>query len=125
MTIWIKIALLSFGLSFSVDPFDALSNAIREGKYWVISEEMDQSIELTLGNKSGLYTRNQAELLLKTFFRSHPPRMVSLTTKGNKGTDQFAIGKLSTADGSNYRLFILLREKDKELVIHEIRFQDY
>lgn len=125
MTIWLKIAILSLGLSFNYDPFEAISNAIREGKYWVISEEMNQSVELTLGNKSGLYTKNQAELLLKTFFRAHPPRVVSIATKGNKGTDQFAIGKLSTADGGNYRLFILLREKDKELVIHEIRFQDY
>lgn len=117
------LALFSF-LELGFDPFEQTQNAIREGKYQPIIEQVGNAIDLTLGDRSGLYTKAQAEEVLKHFFANHPPRSVNIAYKGSQvGGLRYAIGTMTSVYSENYKLYILIREKDNKVIIQELRFQ--
>src|SRR5690348_6671166 len=108
-----KIGVLIFAfcmLTFvaKADIFDEVAVAIRSGNASAVSKYFASSIELKTIDKSNVYSKNQAELVLREFFQSHAPRSFNVIHRGSsaKGA-RYAIGSMETAQGS-FRVYLYI-----------------
>ena len=121
----IRAVLLSVLFLFqSPDILDQVGGYIRESKVEQISEMIGSSIELTIGDREGVYSKKQAEIVLKNFFINHEPRTMQIVHKGNNGENiKYAIGTFSTKYGEIYRVYFLLKLKNGQGTLQELRFE--
>jgi hypothetical protein len=121
------ILSLVFFLSAFTQPMrseipDAVVNAIATGNAAVLATYFNSSLELTILDKEDIYTRQQAELIMKDFFARNIPSSFTILHKGGKEGSQYAIGNLVTP-GNIYRVTILVKVKENKSLIHQLRFE--
>jgi hypothetical protein len=101
---------------------DAVINAISTGNSAVLAGYFNPSLTLAILDKEDIYTRQQAELILKDFFARNTPVSFTVLHKGGKEGSQYAIGNLVTPSDV-FRVTIYLKVKDGKSLIHQLRFE--
>lgn len=101
---------------------DAVINAISTGNSAVLAGYFNPSLTLAILEKEDIYTRQQAELILKDFFARNTPVSFTVLHKGGKEGSQYAIGNLVTSSDV-FRVTIYLKVKDGKSLIHQLRFE--
>jgi hypothetical protein len=93
-------------------PDKAVQNAISSGNCRTLSSFFFSSIELSLPETQGTFSKTQAELLMKNFFSKHPPAGLTIINEGQSGGEKsrFAIGTYTTTSGSSFRMYYLMKE---------------
>lgn len=118
LSLVIFISVCSF-VSFS---FTEVVKAIRSGNSAEVSKYFDNTVEITLPEKSNSYSKSQAELVLRDFFATNGVKDFEVLHKSDTPGSQYCIGNLQTNNGT-FRTTIFMKEKgDKELV-QELRFE--
>jgi hypothetical protein len=120
---WISIIffLVTAGVSQANVP-DALVLAFKTGNYRELGKYLNESIELAILENEHVYSKSQAELLLKDFFSKYPPSNFVIIHEGGKEGSRYAIGTLTTAKGE-FRIYFLLKAKDSIQVIQQLRIE--
>jgi hypothetical protein len=101
----------------------ALIDALRTGNTSALSAYFNTSIELAILDQEDIYSKQQAELIVKDFFAKHVPSSFVILHKGGKEGSQYAIGNLVTNSG-NFRVTLLIKMKDNKPYIHQLRFEE-
>ena len=101
---------------------DAVIDAIRTGNSSQLAAYFNPSLTLAILDKEDIYTRQQAELIMKDFFARNVPSSFTVLHKGGKEGSQFAIGNLVTT-GNVFRVTVYLKVKDNKSLIHQLRFE--
>jgi hypothetical protein len=101
---------------------EGIITAIRAGNASALAAYFNTSLELAILEKEDIYTRQQAELIMKDFFMRNVPASFNILHKGGKEGSQYAIGNLVTS-GGNYRVTILVKLKENKPLIHQLRFE--
>lgn len=102
---------------------DEVIGALRSGNSSQLSVYFDESVELTLPDKSDSYSRAQAQLIVKDFFGNNKVKGFELKHKGDSpGGGHFCIGTLQT-DAGNFRSTVFMKLKNGKEFVKEIRFQ--
>ncbi|MBI5857788.1 MAG: DUF4783 domain-containing protein [Sphingobacteriales bacterium] len=113
------ILLSSFVQQGSIDE---VIGALRSGNSGDLSKYFDENIELTLPDKSDSYSKAQAQLIVKDFFKNNGVKGFELKHKGDGPDGHFCIGTLQTNSG-NFRTNVFMKTKNNKEVVKEIRFQ--
>ncbi|MEX1001456.1 MAG: DUF4783 domain-containing protein [Crocinitomicaceae bacterium] len=82
----------------------AMVSAFRAGNADKVAAYFSDNVDLAIDGKEDLYSKSQAEQILKTFFSSHPPRDFKIIHKGKSGQNEYFIGELSS--DKKYRVTI-------------------
>lgn len=115
--------LLSAIISMSVLNTD-VAKSINAGDAKMLASFFSPNIDLTIKHEEGIYTKIQAEQILKKFFASHQVvKYTALHVGEAKDKTSFEIGKLQTQAG-NYRTYFLLKGKGADQKIHQFRIED-
>lgn len=111
-------------MGFAGDTFDSISNAFRAGDARQLASFFGTTIDLTLLDREDVYSKGQAEIMLKDFFTRNPPKSFQLVHKGSsqEGT-QYGIGELMTANGKEYRITFNLRNTNGRPLLNELRIE--
>jgi hypothetical protein len=120
------VLLLAFALpAFAVfDVYDEVSNAIRSGDSKQIAAFFGNTVDLTIVSQEEVYSKTQAELVLRDFFSKNVPKTFSVIHKGSsKEGTLYAIGNLTTAKGTVFRTSFFLRRSGDKYLIQELRFE--
>ena len=99
-----------------------ISIAIKSGNATELSKYMNSTVELLLLEKEDFYKKVVAETILKDFFNEYRTKDFVIRHQGARNDAQYAIGNLETEKG-NFRVYILLKKVDQELLIHIIRIE--
>ena len=99
-----------------------ISIAIKSGNATELSKYMNSTVELLLLEKEDFYKKVVAETILKDFFNEYHTKDFVIRHQGARNDAQYAIGNLETEKG-NFRVYILLKKVDQELLIHIIRIE--
>lgn len=92
---------------------NGVRDAIRAGNSRELTRHFNDMVELTILDKSGNYTKEQATFVLREFFEKHPPSSFSFIHQGASGDGtQYAIGRYAYGSGSSYRIFMLVKKGD-------------
>lgn len=97
-------------------------SALNEGSSSDLAQFFDASIQLNVNGQQGSYSKNQAEVVLREFFKKHPPQSFSVVYKSeNKATLSSYVGDYQSID-SSYRVFIKVSNHEQELKIYSLEF---
>jgi hypothetical protein len=99
-----------------------ISLAIKSGNATELSKYMNSTVQLLLLDKEDFYKKNVAETILKDFFKEYHSKDFIIRHQGAKTDAQYAIGNLETEKGT-FRVYILLKKVDQELLIHILRIE--
>ena len=97
--------------------------AIKAGNASEIAKYFDNTVEITLPDKSNSYSRSQAELVLRDFFNTNGIKDFSILHQGENAGSQYCIGTLVTRLAS-YRTTIYMKQKGDRQILQEIRFEN-
>lgn len=112
-------------LSSFVNPLinESIAKALKTGNAAAIANFFNTTVDLTLPNNEGVFSKAQAELILKTFFANNKPTDFKAVHDGeSKNNTLYSIGNLSTSNGV-FRTYILYQEKGTNVVILELRIE--
>lgn len=101
---------------------DDVISALRTGNATELSKYVDNSIEISLPDKTDTYSRAQALMILQDFFNGNGVRGFEVKHKGENGDNQFVIGTLQTRAGA-FRTTVFMKTKNGKQLVREIRFQ--
>jgi hypothetical protein len=107
LIVGISIPILSFKC-YSLNVPDELKNALKAGDTKEISKFFDTNVELEILGDENIFSKAQAEKILKIFFDEHPVISFAILFEGGKDASQYAIGKLTTSKGT-FRVNILVK----------------
>ncbi|MDG1476373.1 MAG: DUF4783 domain-containing protein [Vicingaceae bacterium] len=102
---------------------EKLNKALGSGDANTIAEYFGSSVDFSIPNNEGVYSKTQAKLILKTFFLKNKPTGFSVVHNGDsKNNSHYSIGNLTTTKG-NFRTYILYKEVDKKVTILELKIE--
>lgn len=102
---------------------DDVITAMKTGNSSAVAKYFDNSVEISMPDKSNSYSKSQGELVLKDFFASNPVKSFETIHKGENAGSQYCIGTLQTKNGA-YRTTIFMKQKGDRQVLQELRFEN-
>ncbi|MCW3086027.1 MAG: hypothetical protein JWP12_3393 [Bacteroidetes bacterium] len=116
----ICIASLAFN---KADVIDDITGAIRSGNPKNISKFFIDNIDLKVIEQEDVYSKEQAEMILKDFFSKHPVKSYTVAHKSDpKNGSQYVIGTLETANGK-FRTYFLIKTVGSQSLIQLFRIE--
>jgi hypothetical protein len=102
---------------------DAISEAIKSSDPQKIAVYFMPSVDLTVESAEGVYSKDQAEMIIRRFFEDHVPKGFALKHQGkSKLDDYYYIGTLTTEKGE-YRLTFFLKKTEDQFRIKQMRIE--
>ena len=123
-TIIIILFLLSSTSLRALDIYEDFANAIRSGDARQVSVYFGNTIDLTLLNQEDIYSKAQAEQILRDFFGKNSPKSFSLVHKGSsqEGT-LYGIGTLIASNAKTYRVSFYMKSVNGKNSLLELRIE--
>lgn len=109
--------LVTISLSLSsvlVIPFSEIETAFQSGNSAKIMELSKSKLIINLDGKEGVYSQSQGNQVLKTFFKTNPPKSFVYTFKGTeKKLGSYALGVYSSINSNSFKVSLkFLKEGD-------------
>ncbi|HAN78530.1 MAG TPA: hypothetical protein DCQ31_12580 [Bacteroidales bacterium] len=120
------VVLLSIFFAFDWAPFElpkSISDAVKTGNSAQLAKHFFDNIEVIISGKENIYSRTQAERILNEFFSKNQPKDFVILHQGGKNASQFAIGRLSTNNGT-YRFTMFMKTEGEKQLIHQLRIEN-
>jgi hypothetical protein len=115
------VSITSF--AFAIDVIDDISSAVRSGNPKSISRYFIANIDLKVIAQEDVYSKQQAEMILKDFFTKHPVKAFTIAHKSEpKGGTQYVIGTLETETGK-FRIYFLIKTTGAESLVQQFRIE--
>ena len=106
----------------SRSPLEDMANAIKNNRVSDMVKYFDNFVPITINNSQSVYSHNQAEVVLRDFFEKNQPRDFNVMDNGSPdNTSKFLIGTLIDTKGIKYSVYILMKLKDGNYILQEIR----
>ncbi|MGF1585259.1 MAG: DUF4783 domain-containing protein [Bacteroidales bacterium] len=110
------------GTVMSQDTPAGIVESFKKGNARELARHFNNNIELVVLDNEDVYSKSQAELILRDFFSVNPPVKFDMLHQGGPKASRFGIGNLQTKNG-NFRIHFLLRLKDNIYLIHLLRIE--
>lgn len=120
----ILLFLFAFTTSvFAADVIDDIAAAIRSGNPKNISKYFIENIDLKVIEQEDVYSKQQAEMILKDFFSKHLVKSFTVAHKSDvKNGSQYVIGNLETNNGK-FRTYFLIKNNGGITLIQQFRIE--
>jgi hypothetical protein len=106
------------------DIYDEIGNAIKSANSKQLVSYIGNNVDLTIGSQEAVYSRIQAEQIIRDFFTRNPPKSFIILHKGSsKEGTMYAIGTYSSTAGKNFRTSFYFKHSGATYVIQELRFE--
>ena len=112
----------SYPLNTLSNNTELIAKAFKAGNASQLGKHLNPTVELEILDDENIYSKAQAELMLKDFFNRNKPIDFKINHQGSKGSTSFAIGILETATG-NYRVSFFLKTEKSNMFIHQLRIK--
>lgn len=103
---------------------NTVSEAIRKANPASLTQAGGSSIDLTLPGSDGTFSRSQAEMILREFFRKNPPKSFTIRQQGtsNDGS-RFTIGTFTDANNQVFRVYFLVKRVNGNFLLQLLQFE--
>ncbi len=99
-----------------------IERGLRKGEVALILPYLHDPVEIAIGGKAKMYSRIQAEYVLKDFFKSHPPKGFTFMHRGRSENVLYAIGTYH-AQGEQWDVSIFGRVERGRYQVEQLRFE--
>lgn len=116
--------IFSFGLHLG-DITGEVAAALRQGNAHDLAKNFGNTIDLTVGGKQEMYSRAQAEQVLRGFFLKNPPRSFNLKSKSDRNiATPYGIGTYTSTSGQHYRVYFLIKKIGNQSFIQQLSIEN-
>ncbi|HEY4786340.1 MAG TPA: DUF4783 domain-containing protein [Bacteroidales bacterium] len=121
----LSLFLLSFDLEQQLTVPEEIYSAIRAGNSKVLAKYFNSNVELVILDKEGVYSKTQAEYIIREFFAKNMPTSLVKRHEGKSGKEasKYVICTLSTSKGQ-YRVYFVMKNNNGEFTIHQFRIEN-
>lgn len=119
------LTILSLFIAFAVNAqaLEDVTNGIRSGNEAAVAKYFDNTVAITISNNQSIYSKAQAEIVLKDFFNKNQVKDFTVKQGGPSGDNaKYAVGTLTTSNGI-YQIYLVMKLKNNDYVLREIRFE--
>lgn len=116
------VGMIQYTPAQNVDVPNEITAALNSGDANKLSNWLNSNVELVIGDKNDVYSKQQAIGIISDFFRNNPVQGFQVLHKGNREAASFVIGTLKTSTG-NYRVYVLTRRTGKQSLIQQLRIE--
>ena len=103
---------------------DKVVQAMRTGNATDLAAQFIPNIDLTVKETSEVYSRSQAEQIIRKFFNDHPPVDLVIEHSGvSKSGDKYFIGILRTRSGY-FRTTFFLKKTESGFLVKQLRVEN-
>lgn len=106
----------------SVQSIEAVVAALDHGDSNELAKYFDSSISLTINGQQAEYSKNQAELVIKDFFRKNPSRGFSLLFQSDNNPSLSSYIGEYQSNQTIMKVFIKATQQASELKIYSLEF---
>ncbi|PWD97950.1 DUF4783 domain-containing protein [Marinilabilia rubra] len=129
-----KSIIIVLAIVFSLLPLNGQTNsnnsplppkvveAVKKGNAAELKPFLNSRVELVLPEESGIYSKEQAHFILKSFFESHKVTSFRVLHHGTRQHATYAIGEYKCPQ-NQYRMYFLVKEVEGKPLIHQIRIE--
>jgi hypothetical protein len=114
--------ILAGATSTSREIPEGIVRSLATGNSRELSRHFNENIEMVVLTSADVYSKSQAELILRRFFSEYKPVKFELLHTGGKESSRFAIGNLHT-DKGDFRIYFLIKQRDAVPLIHLLRIE--
>lgn len=115
--------LLAFGLQAQDAVKDKVVQAMKTGNSKQLAEHFIPNLDLTVKETSDVYSKAQAEQIVRKFFNDNPPTDLVIEHTGvSKLGDKYFIGILQTSNGQ-YRVTFFLKKIGADFQVKQLRIE--
>lgn len=112
----------SFGANAQSEVINNVRTAIKAGSSRELVKSFNNMVELNFEGAKSNYSKSQAELVMKEFFKKYPPQDFQYIHKGSsKEGLTYVIGKYDFESGS-FRVWILVKKFGDNYLVELINF---
>lgn len=105
------------------DGFDDIVTALKNSNAKEVSKFFNGNVELTINDNEGVYSKQQAEMMIKNFLVNNQPKNITIQHRGSSGQSaKYAIANYETAQGK-FRVYIFMKDSGGGMLVHEMRFE--
>ena len=102
----------------------AIQNSVKASNASSLVEHFDSTVELTIGEQEGTYSKAQAEQIVRSFFQRNKATSFVVKHSGSSSMGKkYEIGTYKTSS-KTFRTYVLISQKDGKYVIHQLRFEE-
>ena len=107
-----------------IDIGSEIAASIRAGNARELSLWFSNNVDLTVLGKEEMYSKAQAEQVLRDFFSKHPPKSFVLKHKSNNPTAaQYGIGSYVSTGNSRFRIYFLIKKIGNQSFIQQLSIE--
>lgn len=122
----ILISIISFQAK-SVQAQDIVSNnvieAISKGDASELSKLFNSTIDINIPENEGTYSKNQAEIIVKKFFKKNPITKFTINHSGSSNDgSKYSIGTYKS-NNKTFRVYFLLKKTSEKYFIQQLQFE--
>ena len=119
------LLLLSFGtVQAQTDKVpEGIVLSFKAGNAAELSKFFHENVELIILEKEDVYSRSQAEQIIRKFFSENKPQSFKIIHHGGMDNSRYAICSLQTPK-KTYRVYFLMKKQDGSPFIHQIRIEE-
>lgn len=101
-----------------------ISTAIGKMDSKKLADYFSSTIDLEMNEINGSYSKTQAEIILRDFFKNNPAILFTINHQGDSDDgSKFFIGTYKT-NIKNYRVYGLLKKESDQLVLRQLQFDE-
>lgn len=101
---------------------DKITEALKKGDAKNLAVYFNKSVELVILDKENIYSKEQAELVVKDFFKKYPPSGFEVQHNGGPDEAKYSIGTYKSGD-KKFRVYYLLKTSEGKALIHLFRVE--
>lgn len=119
------VLFAGLGAGFAQDDLvNLVGETIKVGNSKELAKYFGPSLEVSIESKLNSYSKQQAEFVLRDFFKQHPPKDFKIIHKGSSRVKEipYAVGEYVSGDVT-YRVYIKFKNHESKLVVSEIQFE--
>ncbi|MBC7425371.1 MAG: DUF4783 domain-containing protein [Bacteroidia bacterium] len=119
----LSVCALSSIAGVNGDNTDKIAAAFKKGNADEVAAFFNSSIDLTVPTGTGVYSKEQAKMILSKFFTTNVPSSAKVIHKGTSGSGaNYAVIELETSGGT-YRVNVLMKQEGGTYMIRELKIE--
>jgi len=102
-----------------------ITSAIKSSDASALAGYFNSTIDLEAGGSDGNYSKKQAEMIIRDFFKNTPVKSYTSNHNGSSNDgSKYMIGTYISTNGKSFRVYILLKKAENNLLINQLQFDE-
>lgn len=123
ITLFTFLSMITISFSSAQDVSEQAKLALKNGNSKALSDLFTANIDLAVEDVDDVFSKSQAEQILKKFFEKNKPTSFTIVHEGKSKQDiEYKIGDLETS-GGKFRVTINMKNVSGKMFIHQLRIE--